>query len=402
VNTYCLRKLAFCIFCACLSAPAAEAQSVDPVETARVQVGPLGVTPSFSLRNLGIDSNVFNAINDPKRDFTFTASPELSVWFRAGDSRLAVHSRADLVYFSRYASERSIDGEFKARWDVPFNRVTPWVSAGYLHARQRAGYEIDLRSERTAEQWGGGVMVRVTPMTAVGITAGRMTHRHDADEFFRGSSLQQTLNRETTRTAFDVRHDLTPLTTVVIEVESVRDRFEYSPLRDADSMRVQGGFDLDRSALIFGRGRVGYRSVEGVDASLPSFRGVTAAVDAGTTLFGRARVDVAVMRDLAYSIEAIYPYYVQTGATLTVTPQLTDTWDVQGRAGTQRLAYEAARDFAAIERVDRYSLVGGGIGYRFGRDLRLGFNVDRERRRSPLQSREYAGYRAGTSVTYGR
>jgi hypothetical protein len=47
-------------------------------------------------------------------------------------------------------------------------------------------------------------------------------------------------------------------------------------------------------------------------------------------------------------------------------------------------------------------MVGVGVGYRMGREMRIGFNVDRERRESPVQRRDYLGYRTGISVTYGR
>jgi hypothetical protein len=95
---------------------------------------------------------------------------------------------------------------------------------------------------------------------------------------------------------------------------------------------------------------------------------------------------------------------VLTGATLTVTPRLTQRWDVQGRLGAHRLAYRPAPGMRDLpdRRVDTFSLLGAGVGHHIGRDLRIGFNVDRERRTSPLRRRFYEGYRAGLSVMYGR
>jgi hypothetical protein len=43
---------------------------------------------------------------------------------------------------------------------------------------------------------------------------------------------------------------------------------------------------------------------------------------------------------------------------------------------------------------------GGGIGYRLGNDVRVGFNVDWQHRSSPVVNREYHGLKFGTSVTY--
>jgi hypothetical protein len=100
----------------------------------------------------------------------------------------------------------------------------------------------------------------------------------------------------------------------------------------------------------------------------------------------------------------VYPYYLLTGATVTATPRLTERWDVQARAGRYRLAYRPVSGAAEAipDRVDSYDVVGTGVGFHVGRDLRFGFNVDRERRTSPVQRRFYEGYRAGMSVTYGR
>src|SRR5712692_354187 len=49
------------------------AQETDPVTTARIHLGPLGLNPSMGLANVGVDNNVFNETTNPKRDFTFTA-----------------------------------------------------------------------------------------------------------------------------------------------------------------------------------------------------------------------------------------------------------------------------------------------------------------------------------------
>jgi hypothetical protein len=78
-------------------------------------------------------------------------------------------------------------------------------------------------------------------------------------------------------------------------------------------------------------------------------------------------------------------------------------FDVMVRAGTQRLAYRD-RSGAFVEnvnRIDRVRTFGGGIGYRLGRDMRWGFNLDDYRRTSDVTSRGFDALRFGTSVTYG-
>ena len=77
----------------CIPALPMSAQS-DPTDPGaargRVQLGPLGLTPSVALTNLGIDTNVFNEVDDPKSDFTFTVSPQVDASLRLRRARLRV------------------------------------------------------------------------------------------------------------------------------------------------------------------------------------------------------------------------------------------------------------------------------------------------------------------------
>jgi hypothetical protein len=380
----------------------AQTTATDPVSNARMHLGPLGVTPSIALTNVGIDSNVFNTVEDPSHDFTLTVSPRLDTWLRAGRSRTSLSGQTDLVYFQKYSSERSIDGAGAVRFELPTTHLTPWVEADYSKQRQRVGYEIDLRSRRVVTNEAIGVNTRVTSKTRFDLGVRRAQYRYDADAFFLGSNLRETLNRHSDVGQLQYRQAVTVLTTLVVEAEVVQDRFDFSSQRDADSIRLSAGLDLDPFALISGRVRVGYRDFRSVSGRMPPYSGVVASLGTGFTLKGRTRLELNGDRDVNYSYEFDYPYYVQTGGILTATPRLTNAWDVQLRVGGQRLAYVTQDPTALKERLDRVVLFGGGIGYRLGRDTRMGLNVDRQRRASPVQRRDYDGYRVGMSVTYGR
>jgi hypothetical protein len=235
-----------------------------------------------------------------------------------------------------------------------------------------------------------------------------MSYSYDAGAVFSGTTLREVLNRETDSVGVQYRQALTPLTTFVVHGETRHDRFEYAPIRDGRSVRLQAGFDLGDRALIFGRGRVGYRQFRSEGGALRDFSGIVASYGVGTTLMGRTRIDVSGERDIEYSYQLEYPYFVLSGATVTVTPRLSDSWDIQSRVGAQWLAYRAQEGIpegipaALADRTDAHRLFGAGVGYYLGRDIRVGFNVDRVQRTSAVQSRDYEGYRMGTSITYGR
>jgi hypothetical protein len=382
-------------------APLAHAQSTDPVDSARIQFGPVGLTPSIALTDLGIDTNVFNQVDDPKRDFTFTVAPQLNTWFRAGRSRTEIVTRTDFVYFHEYASERSADVAVNGRFSINGNRVTPWLTGGYRTGRQRVGYEVDARARRETRETGAGLDLRVGAKTTVVLSARRVDYDFDTGEMFLGSSLEETLERRTDAAAVEYRQALTVLTTLALSVEAARDRFDLSPARDTDSAKAEIGFDLSEHALIAGRGRIGYRIFENRSGLFREYRGVVTSVEVGSTIKGRTRVDVSAERDVNYSFEVETPYYVLTGATLTVTPRLTERWDVLARAGLQRLAYRSVETSTA-GRTDHVELIGIGAGYRLAGGVRFGVNFDRQRRTSPAEQRTFDGYSFGTSVTYGR
>lgn len=383
--------------------PATAAAQEDPIGTARFRLGPVGVTPSIALTDVGVDSNVFNEVENPRQDFTATLSPQADTWLRAGPTRAHVRGSADLVYFQRYASERSVDGKVDVRIEAPGNRITPWIQESFSVRRQRAGYEIDLRSRTAVNTIGIGLGARVFGSTNVEVSVGRSDHAYDDDAVFLGSSLSETLGRSNEFVAVEYRQSLTPLTTFVVRGETGRDRFAHLSSRDSDSVKVLTGFDLGQRALVSGSVRVGFRKFDGVGGGLPNYRGLIAAVGAAFTVAARTRVEVGVDRDINYSFERSLPYYVATGFNLVATPRLTDSWDVQARVGGQRLAYRAPLGQLDVQdRADAVFVVGGGIGYRIGQDMRIGVNVDRQQRSSLSYQRDYKGYRIGTSITYGR
>ena len=70
----------------------------------------------------------------------------MQVWLRLGRARLSGRSAFDFVYFQEFPNERSMDSDQEARLDLPLARVAPYVSARWVRARQRFGFEIDERT----------------------------------------------------------------------------------------------------------------------------------------------------------------------------------------------------------------------------------------------------------------
>src|SRR4029450_4891005 len=123
-------------------------QTIDEIRSQYpVHAGPLYMNPAILLKELGVDTNVFNQPGDQKSDFTFTITPKADVALPfARRGLLRTTAAVDAVYYADYVSERSLDPQVTVRVEAYANRLTLVGQGQYLNTRQRPNYEIDLRS----------------------------------------------------------------------------------------------------------------------------------------------------------------------------------------------------------------------------------------------------------------
>ena len=372
---------------------------------ARVRLGPLRLNPSLSLTDIGVDTNLFNdadALN-PKRDVALTFVPQTDIWMRAGRTWLTGNVRQDLVWFQDYRDERSANGAYRAGWVVPLTRVSLLVDGTWVRAKERSGFEIDARADRREGALSATTEVRALSRTFLGARAERRDIRFSTRSFFGGESLSEQLNRTRAGGAVTVRHEATPMTSLTAEVSEYHDRFALSPGRDANSIQAAGGVRFDPEAVIKGSVMVGYRRFTPASPDVPEYSGATVAANVSYVATTSTRVTLEAARDVEHSFENSHPYYLLNGIAGSFTQRVHGPLDVQGRVGFHSLTYRSRLNDATAppERRDRITTLGGGFGYRLGRDLRLTFDVEQQGRLSVLALRNYSGIRYGMSVTYG-
>jgi hypothetical protein len=106
-----------CLLLAVTAARAsAQTEEADPADSARFRVGALRFTPSITLTNLGVDTNVFNDANNPQRDTTAAIGPAVNLWLKAGRSRLSGKVSGQYLYFNNYDSQRSWGTSDEGKW----------------------------------------------------------------------------------------------------------------------------------------------------------------------------------------------------------------------------------------------------------------------------------------------
>jgi len=388
-----------------VAGPAAAQSATDSngYESARFRVGPLRLTPSIALSDIGVDSNVFNDPVNPRSDSTLAIGPASDFWINPGPTRVKVHASVQYLYYSKYENQRSWNTGNEARWDLPLARMTPFIGGSYTNTRQRPGYEIDTRAHQKTLEYGGGTSLKLTGKSELLMFMTRTSVEFDEEEQFLGAALATALNRKTNREEAQFRQKLTPLTTFLVRFDAAQDRFDHEPLRDTNSYRVMSGFEFKPFALISGTAAVGFRRFNVLSDRVSDYNGLAADVSVKYSI-ARTMFDVHAARDLDFSFEQLLPYYTLTDRGVTVTQRLTRGWDVLGRVAWQSLSYKSFDVLSALPpRTDHASTYGGGVGYRIAPTLRAGLEINSYRRNAPDASidRDFNGVRIFGSVSYG-
>jgi hypothetical protein len=393
------------MLCVCRTVSFAQTTSADPLESMPIRVGPLGLTPTLTIANFGIDSNIFNEPTDPQEDFTTTITPRLQARLRSGRVLLSGAVATGFVYYHTFDDERSIDYTTDGRVDLDLGWFRPYALALLNDTRERLNAEIDVRAPRTQTTLAAGTRVTLSSKTGLVFEARRAGLEFAEGYSFEGIPLSRTLNSTTRLFEGGMEFFLTPLTTLSVTASRQEDRFDSSPERNSNTLKILPTLRMESPAIIQGTLAVGYRHFEPLSSELPDYSGLVAQGSLSHVFAERTKVDFSVSRDVQYSFEVTEPYYLTTAFRLTVTYQLSEPFDLKATGGRDRLEYradESILDIAAVDdRIDRVDVVGAGVGYRFRPNLRVGFDVEYARRLSDLAERQYDRTRVFGSLTYG-
>ena len=395
-----IRLFIFCVLSSALlvSSPAA-AQQPEPADPT-ITMGPLSLRPTFIIRNIGRDDNVFNEQTNPKRDFTMTVSPATQVGFKVGRLKLSLSEGVDYMYFKQYVKERGTNLSSAARAEVDLGVLQPYVSASGLDSKDRFNSEIDERARHHDRTYGAGTGLKLFSRTTGAIGVRQTTYRFDEGTSFRGESLAASLNSQVNVIDGNVGFELTPLTSFSLNISHESQRFDVATERDADSFRIMPTFLFSPLGVINGTASVGYRKFTPRSSSTASFTGLIAQVGAAVTLYERHRLDIGVNRDLTYSYDRQTPYYIATSETLTWTYVLVGPFDVKLNVAHNTMHYRATGGASVGD--DTYASYGAGFGYRLRRRARLGLQGDWAQRDSQRTiDRAYTNHRIYGTLTWG-
>jgi hypothetical protein len=384
-------------------AAAAQDPPRDPVDDATVRIGPVGLTPTFVIRDIGRDNNVFNEAENPKSDFTATFSPKLDLLVHPGRLLLGFTTSTDYVYFQKYTSERGTSYGSSVRADLEFGPVRPFVAAGWNNAKNRVNREIDVRARHQDDSYSAGVRVQIFEglFATASVRQAHTVFDEDNPEF-RGVELSTTLNDKTRSIEAGGGVAVTPLTTIQVTVARQEDRFDLSPDRDADTLRISPTVTFSPLAILSGTATLGYRQFKPKSPTIASFEGFVSGLSLSTTVLERNRFEVSFSRDLQYSAEETAPVYLETGVQGSWSWQVAAGLDVRVNGGRSRLNYRSPTLTAATD--DDIAInYGASVGYHVREHLRVAVNADWSERTSERGAdRTYQNRRIYASLTWGK
>lgn len=384
------------------------AQTGNP-EDARLRLGPLGLSPTVRLTNFGWDDNVLQMpeAGGPTSNVTATLTPALQAALQLPKVRFRGQGAVEVLYFSELESFRSVNGDTAADIELMLGRLRPHAGGSWESTRTRRNFEVNAPIRPLESSFNAGVDLVLSGKTSIGVTMRRSRVEFRGNSAFLEDRFVNFLGATAIAEGARVRYAATPFTTVGAEVERTRSRFANTPERDSEGVRITSVVEFQPLAQINGSARVGVTRRTFVDGSFPPFRGTVARVDLGYTLLGRTRFGVGVHRDLSNSYRDDQRDYLQTGFEVSVTERLTERWDIRGALGRFSLAYltgsgpgrPTTGGVSTTERVQQY---GVDLGRLLGDDVRVGFQVMRQTRRSNTDpTRDFERLLVTSSVSYG-
>jgi hypothetical protein len=378
--------------------------AAEPWTNAKMKIGPIFVAPSFDLRNVGMDNNVFRDDTDPKQDLTATiaVNTKFGVHFKAFSLTFNQDNR--YIWFRRYTSERSIDGGLGGVAELRFQTFRPWLKWNKSKTHERAGYEIDERAGRESPEIETGADVNFGLRSGVTVSYRKMETIYDEGEEFDGVNLKQALDNRSTFAHVNGNWAYSAATKLIGGAEWTRTEFLLNPLRSGTALAYFGGFESAADATISGSLKVGYKVQTHDDANVKDFRGAIARATLTTILLDRVKMQVTGDRDINYSYDDDFPYYVEQGGGVSLTIRTSTRLDLLTSARAEWLVYGDTFKLAdppPPSRTDLSTTYGIGFLYRMGGSetgSAFGLTFEQAQRRSPLVGKDFKNGRVLTNI----
>jgi hypothetical protein len=378
--------------------PLTESLAVTEPTSGVFSWGPVKLAPGMVVDEAGYDSNIFDERDNPREDWLFRGTPDLSLFSAVRFAKVSLYAGSQLAYFKTYTDENSVGYEYRGRLDLLISRIRPYIGGGETRTRERPNGEIDTRADQRQQELSGGLAFGLGPHSQVyaGVVRSRQEFFNSVEE---GVPLSEALNHDSYNYTAGVQTDITPLATLTLSGSYQEDRFESSPLRDGNGSSVTAGMLIGAEAVVSGTIEVSYLSFKPVDPAIVPFDGMTVTAGIAYPFLEIGRLNFSIIRGIEYSFDEGEGYYKETSIILAYTHRLFGEIDFQARGSKSWFDY-GFRDTTAA-RTDTLAAAAASVGYNLRNRTRISLNYEVAQRRSPAYlERNYDRTRVYLSWAY--
>jgi hypothetical protein len=380
--------------------PASEQIRRD-LQTSRLRLGIFRIRPSFALRDFGYDNNVFGSSTEPFADWRSTVSAGARFIVPLGPK---IYARGAVVpeytWYRKLTDRRVLGGTYGGSLLALFNRLSVEGGADTFKGISILSSELEREAIGRRTSGYGKAEVEIIRRLSVIASAREERQRYDLSLDAAGNPLRD-LQRNEHAVRGGLRYQMRPYFDVSLVAEKTRSDFLKATDRNNASRAVLLGLHYDRPRTFINLtagSRTGEADVR--SAAFPRYRTATGSYYASHELAARAALDVYGHRRLVYSLYADNAYFIETrnGVGIVVPVGRRIAVRAFGETGTNNYP----RAVLSVKRTDDAKTWGGGLAFRFYRDVGLTTVVTKTQYTSNVAGQERSLLRVFTAISLQR
>jgi hypothetical protein len=376
------------------------------VDTAKWNLGPFRIDPTFYLSDLGYDSNLFYGHGGSAvKDYTVTVGPGLNIFLPIKNKVIfQIYESPQYAYCYRTKSERTWNNYFNAKVSLALNKIFISAGKGLTDAKQRWNTEIDIRSRLKQDSWEGSLLFQATKRTSFYVRGTQTTFRYE-NLFIGPFNIRDRLNRREDRLSLLAYYQFSRRTRLFFEGEYATYKFleDVSRYKNSQSHGYFAGFEFSPLGIIRGRISLGYKSLEPQGQEMTRFKGLCGDSSASVRLLRFLVVRGSYSRDIQFSLWYNNAYYLESlsgvGLSFYVSKQIRLDYDY--KAGKNRYpVIDLGNPGRSVKRRDDYLIHSIGIYFRLKKNVAIGLIANRWNRDSNLEWEKDDRDFIGANITY--
>ncbi len=373
------------------------------LETSRLRVGIFRIRPSFALRDFGYDNNVFGTSTDPFADWRSTVSAGARFIVPLGPKMYARGAVVpEYTWYRKLTDRRILGGNYSGSLLALFNRLSLEGGAETFKGISILSSELERESIGKRTSAYGRAEVQIFRRLSVIASAREERQRYDLSaEAAANGNLLRELERNEQAVRGGLRYQMRSFFDVSVVAEKTRSDFLSATNRNNGSHAVLLGVHYDRPRTFINLS-AGSRTGEADarSAAFPRYRTATGSYYASHELPARALVDVYGHRRLVYSLYADNAYYIETrnGAGIVIPLGRRIAVRAFGESGTNDYPHA----IQSVKRSDDAKTWGGGLAFRFYRDIGLTTVVTKTQYTSNVAGQDRSLLRVLTAISLQR